>query len=107
MSEIEVADVVHSGPSRPKPNEKVRDWYKKNYPKDRDGNIIYDKWTFGNTISLLCLGVDINPLFGGNTLVRERIFVGVSLLYCISNEQIYELWTKSSGSRPPTTDIVG
>lgn len=105
--EIEMNTVIHSGPTRPKGNENVKRWYAANYPKDNAVNKIYDKWTFGNTVSLMVMGVDINPLFGGDSLVRERIFVGVSLLYCVPYETIYDLWINNVGVKPPTTDVVG
>ena len=79
-----------------KKTSKIRDWYMSAYPTDELGNQISNA-TFSSALSRMKDGVSIYTILNvSDSLVRERVFTQMAILYKVPYNTIYDLWAYST-----------
>ena len=76
-------------------NELVKDFYAKTYPTDDMVDYMNDNITFQQVLNELIKGngYNIYEIIGvSDSLIRERVFLGLSEIMNLEYEYIYELW---------------
>lgn len=77
--------------------EKVRDWYLRAYPSDRDAAPRNTWHTVGEIMDMLKRGEDLyDELWFSDSVVRERIFEHVAEVEGIEYNDVYEAWLSNS-----------
>ena len=77
-------------------NKKIKDWYIKTYPTDKEGKEINDKITFKGFWAYLSQGYNVyDVLQVADSLVRERVFGKLSEIYAVDYDVIYNMWLRS------------
>ena len=77
--------------------ELVKEFYAKNYPTDDMVEDMNDNITFQQVLNELIKGNggNIYEIIGvSDSLIRERVFLGLSEIMNLEYEYIYELWLK-------------
>lgn len=73
--------------------QNVKDWYKEAYPTDELCDEINSKITFKDVLDKMNKGEDIYDIMGvDDSLVRERVFDGLSQTFNIEYDVIYNKW---------------
>lgn len=76
-------------------DSKVKEWYMETYPSDELGADIDGSLTFNEALSAMQGGKDIYDVLGvGDSLVRERVFEGLSDASGKSYGEVYSIWLK-------------
>ena len=71
----------------------VRDWYTQTYPDDELGRDIDPSLTFGEALQAVSRGGDFYDALGvTDSMIRERVFNGLSEQACIPQDAIYDAW---------------
>lgn len=76
-------------------NELIKEFYAKNYPADGMVNDMNDNISFQEILNELIKGngYNIYEIIGvSDSLIRERVFLGLSEVMNLEYEYIYELW---------------
>jgi len=74
-------------------NNKIKDWYIKNYPADDLKNKLDDKNTFEDLWNGLGKNKDIYEVIGiGDSLIRERLFGHLAKLKGVDYDVVYNKW---------------
>jgi len=74
-------------------NNKIKDWYIKNYPADDEKNKLDDKNTFEDLWNGLGKNKDIYEVIGiGDSLIRERLFGHLAKLKGVDYDVVYNKW---------------
>lgn len=72
---------------------KIKAVYKKMYPTDDLANEIDPKLTFKQTFDRMAKGECIYDITRvGDSIIRERIFAILADIYCVTYDEIYNLW---------------
>lgn len=74
------------------PSTKIRPWYMAKFPSDELGAKINPTLTFSHVWSSMKKGVDYYTMLPGDSVVRERVFDGISDAYKIPYDTVYETW---------------
>lgn len=78
---------------KPTEKTKVRDWYVANYPTDELGTEINEDVTFYDTFKALDRYKDVYELLGvHDSIVRERVFEGLTNVMECPYGEIYDQW---------------
>ena len=78
-------------------NNKIKDWYIKNYPADDLKNKLDDKNTFEDLWNGLGKNKDIYEIIGiGDSIIRERLFEHLAELKNVSYNVVYNKWLDKS-----------
>ena len=78
-------------------NNKIKDWYIKNYPTDDEKNKLDDKNTFEDLWNGLGKNKDIYEVIGiGDSLIRERLFGHLAELKGVDYDVVYNKWLDKS-----------
>ena len=78
-------------------NNKIKDWYIKNYPADDLKNKLNDKNTFEDLWNGLGKNKDIYEIIGiGDSLIRERLFGHLAELKGVDYDVVYNKWLDES-----------
>lgn len=76
----------------------VKDWYMEKFPADELGADISESLTFDEAFSAIENGNDIYDVLGvGDSVVRERLFDGLSEATDKSYGEVYNVWLKGTG----------
>jgi antirestriction protein len=76
-------------------NQKVQNWYIKNYPTDDLGQELNDQITFDGLWRMMNQRYDFYDLIDvADSLVRERIFSQIAKIYGIDYDLVYNTWLK-------------
>lgn len=71
----------------------VKKWYIKKYPNDDLGRKINEKITFKGLLEDIKKGLDVYMSIGVfDSVIRERVFEGLSESMGIDYDTIYDLW---------------
>lgn len=74
-------------------NQKVKDWYIKNYPNDELGEQLNDYPTFDSLWRYIAQGEDVYKILGvGDSLIRERVFEHLAKVNKVGYDYIYDKW---------------
>lgn len=74
-------------------NTKLKEWYTTNYPSDELGAEINPDSTFQNLFDALDRYRDVYEVIGvGDSLVRERLFEGLTDVTHYDYDTIYNQW---------------
>lgn len=85
----------------------VKEWYMETYPTDELGAEIDGTLTFDEALSAMEGGKDIYDALGvGDSLVRERVFEGLSDATGKSYGEVYNLWLKKGLEQPQAADAI-
>lgn len=77
-------------------SEGIKKWYIRSYPTDDLGEEINDTITFKDLWDGLHQKQDVYEIIGvGDSIVRERLFQYLSLLYNVDYSYVYDLWLSS------------
>lgn len=77
--------------------EKIKDWYIKNYPTDDLGKEINNLNTFENLWNGINNQKNVYTIIGvGDSLIRERLFQNLSLIYDVDYDYIYKKWLENT-----------
>ena len=75
----------------------IRDYYLTNFPTDALGTEINPHATFQGLSETLNNYEDVYEYIGvSDSLIRERVFFGLSILHNTEYEVIYDLWLQSA-----------
>jgi hypothetical protein len=78
-------------------NNKIKDWYIKNYPADDLKNKLDDKNTFEDLWNGLGKNKDVYKIIGiGDSLIRERLFGHLAELKGVDYDVVYNKWLDKS-----------
>lgn len=76
--------------------EGIKKWYLRSYPKDEMGKELNDKVTFKDLWDALNQKKDIYEIIGvADSLIRERLFEYLSLIYNVDYDVVYNKWLDS------------
>ena len=71
----------------------IKKYYTERFPDDELGNEIKDDVTFLGLLDILFRNLDVYDYVGvGDSLVRERVFEGLSQYSSLDYSFIYDLW---------------
>ena len=71
----------------------IKEYYTERFPTDDLGNEIKDNVTFLGLLDILFRNLDVYDYMGvGDSLVRERVFQGLSEHTTLDYSFIYDLW---------------
>ena len=71
----------------------IKQYYTERFPTDDLGNEIKDNVTFLGLLDILFRNLDVYDYVGvGDSLVRERVFEGLSQYSSLDYSFIYDLW---------------
>lgn len=71
----------------------IKQWYTEHFPSDELGMEIGEHATFGGLMRVLDKGGDVYEYLGvSDSLVRERCFVELAVLYGIDYTDVYNKW---------------
>ena len=77
-------------------DERLKDWYIKNYPTDDLGAEMYDDASFEDLWKGILEGEDVYEIMGvGDSIVRERLFEHLAKLQGVEYGHIYDIWLES------------
>lgn len=77
--------------------EKIKDWYIKNYPKDELGDDINNVNTFEDLWNGINNQKNVYTIIGvGDSLIRERLFQNLSLIYDVDYNYVYKKWLENT-----------
>ncbi len=77
--------------------EGIKKWYTRSFPKDDLGEEINDTITFRDLWDALNEKKDVYEIIGvGDSLIRERLFEYLSLIYDVDYSVVYKKWLESS-----------
>lgn len=77
----------------PNMNTSIREWYVNEYPSDDLGREIFDTVTFSDLDLCLASYGDVYGVLGvDDSIVRERVFQGLSLVLGCDYDEIYYQW---------------
>ena len=76
--------------------EGIKKWYLRSYPKDEMGEELNDTVTFKDLWDALNGKNDVYEIIGvGDSLIRERLFEYLALLYNVDYDVVYKKWLES------------
>ena len=76
--------------------EGIKKWYLRSYPKDEMGEELNDTVTFKDLWDALNEKKDVYEIIGvGDSLIRERLFEYLALLYNVDYDVVYKKWLES------------
>ena len=74
-------------------NVKIKNWYKKKYPKDELGEGLNNTNTFKDLENALNKGGDVYKVMGeDDSVIRERLFQQLAKVKGVEYEDIYQKW---------------
>jgi hypothetical protein len=77
-------------------NKKIKDYYIKTYPTDKEGKEINDKITFKRFWAYLSQGYNVYEVLEvADSLIRERVFEKLSEIYAVDYDVVYNMWLRS------------
>ena len=75
----------------------IKKYYTERFPDDELGNEIKDDVTFLGLLDILFRNLDVYDYVGvGDSLVRERVFEGLSQYSSLDYSFIYDLWLQKN-----------
>ena len=75
----------------------IKQYYTERFPTDDLGNEIKDNVTFLGLLDILFRNLDVYDYVGvGDSLVRERVFEGLSQYSSLDYSFIYDLWLQKN-----------
>lgn len=81
------------------PNTEIRSWYMAKFPTDDLGKQIRPKLTFAKVWAEMKKGSDYYSMMPGDSVMRERVFDGISDAYKIPYDTVYDTWL-NAGKTP-------
>ncbi len=93
----------------PGKSDKVGEWYRSSYPEDSLGEEIDDTVTFEEIYDALKKGKDVYDKLGvGDSIIRERVFEGISKAFSVDYDEVYDAWLnggRSNSSSSTSADV--
>ena len=72
--------------------DRIKDWYKAEYPDDNLGDDIDDTIRFKDMVKMLNDGYDFYDHIGNDSVIRERIFDKLAKILGVDYDTIYYTW---------------
>lgn len=89
-----------STPASPQIHSRIKEWYEEQYPTDELGHDINPEITFTMLREVMTARQSVyKALRVSDSLVRERVFVGLASVAGMAYEEVFELWM-SCNERP-------
>lgn len=83
--------------TKPSLDANVKDWYMENFPNDELGASISDSLTFGDALASIDKGDNVYDTLGvGDSVIRERLFDGLSEATGKSYGEVYNIWLRGA-----------
>lgn len=74
----------------------IRRWYKEAYPTDEAGDDIDENASFAGMLQKMYEKRDVSYIYAYDSVVRERIFAALSVIYAVPYDAIYDLWLEGA-----------
>lgn len=92
------------------PNTEIRSWYMAKFPTDDLGKQIRPKLTFAKVWTEMKKGSDYYSMMSGDSVMRERVFDGISDAYKIPYDTVYDTWLNARVvqrmKKPTAKDVI-